>query len=175
MDNARTQQRTTRHGRNAGFSMVETILAIALTSIVALSFSPMLMQSVGSYSLATSRSRSLSDARHAMFHMSRELLQLSTADIQGISATQLQFIDSQGQATNFTFNAGSVFQGATLLVPNVNNLTFSYLDSAGVVTNVIANVRRIVISLNVQSAGNQGTVALRTEVFPRGFMYTNFQ
>ncbi|MBI2343770.1 MAG: prepilin-type N-terminal cleavage/methylation domain-containing protein [Deltaproteobacteria bacterium] len=157
-----------------GFTMTELILGMLIMSIVALAFAPLLTQTVASYSLAASRSRALHDARHAMFQITRELLLLDAGDLQGINGSQLQFVDENNVATEYSQTGTNVFRGQTMLVPNVNALTFNYFDDQGNITNVIASVRRISIVLRVDTPP-QGIFTLRSEVFPRSFVYTNFQ
>lgn len=157
-----------------GFSMTETIMAIVVISIVSLSFAPMFMEMVGSYSLANSRSRALHDARHAMFQISRELLTVSNNSITAISPTQIDFNDSAGAPTFYRVNSGSLWRNNVLLSPNVNSLNFTYLDQDGVATANLGLIRRITIEMVIGAPGNQGTVPLRTEIFPRAFVYDNF-
>lgn len=157
-----------------GFTATEVILGVVIMSITALSFAPLMTQAIGSYSLSAARTRTVHDARHAMLQMTREILLISTNEILGANSTQLQFVDQVGANTDYRLQGGSIFRGNTLLVPNVNALTFSYLDSNGAPTNVLATIRRIGITLRVTSPA-QGNVTLRSEVFPRGFVYNNFQ
>jgi prepilin-type N-terminal cleavage/methylation domain-containing protein len=156
-----------------GFTATELILGIVIMSITALAFAPLLTQAVASYSLATTRSRVLHDTRHAMYQITRELLQVGTGEITAIAPSQLSFLDQQNAATTYAINGSSVLRNQTLLLPNANTLTFTYFDSLGVQTNVIADVRRIGVELQV-NAPTQGTFTLRSEVFPRSFIYTNF-
>ena len=67
-----------------------------------------------------------------------------------------------------------VLRDATMLAPNVSGLTLTYYDQNYNVTATIADVRRIGIQLDVDVPA-QGTMTLRSEVFPRSFIYTNFQ
>lgn len=157
-----------------GFSAIEVTLGIVIMSITALAFAPMLTQAVASYSLAATRARAVHDIRHAMFQMTREILYIGNNEILGASPTQLQFVDQSSANTDFRLQNGRVMRGATLLVPNVTGLTFIYRDSNGNPTTVLNAIRRIGITLSV-SAPVQGTVTLRSEVFPRGFVYNNFQ
>jgi prepilin-type N-terminal cleavage/methylation domain-containing protein len=68
---------------NRGFTLTELILGMVIMSITALAFAPLLTQAVGSYSMATTRSRAVNDTRHAMFQMTRELLQIVTDSVYG--------------------------------------------------------------------------------------------
>lgn len=157
-----------------GFTMIEVTLGVVIMSITALAFAPLLTQAVASYAMSAQRARTLHDTRHAMFQMTREMLYIGTNEITGISPTQLQFIDQGGLNANYRLLNGSIMRGNTLLVPNVSAFTLTYLDSNGAQTAVLASIRRIGINLQV-TAPTQGTVTLRSEVFPRGFVYTNFQ
>ncbi len=157
-----------------GFTATELILGIVIMAITSLAFAPLLTQAVASYALATTRARTVHDTRHAMFQITRELLLIGTNEITAISPTQIQFIDQTGVPADYRLQGGSIFRGNILLVPNVNALTFTYLDGTGTATAVVGSIRRIGINLRVTSP-SYGTVTLRSEVFPRGFVYNNFQ
>ncbi|MBI4238245.1 MAG: prepilin-type N-terminal cleavage/methylation domain-containing protein [Deltaproteobacteria bacterium] len=177
MQKAKCKRQNGRIGRR-GFSATEVLLSMIILSIVALAVSPVFFQSVASYALATGRARVMHDARNAIMQMQREMITVTTARITGIQAQQFSFIDDNALAATYQFTPGAPFgtitRGATLVMPNAVNLTFSYFDANGAVTNVIANVRRIGVTI-VAAAPNQGNLTLRTEVFPRNFAYTNFQ
>jgi Tfp pilus assembly protein PilW len=167
----------TRRAWHAGFSSTEVLLTIVIMSIVCVCVSPIFFQSVAAYAISSARARVVYDARNALMQIQREMLLVTTASITGIQPDQFSFIDSNALATNYRFiagNPGSIQRGNTLVMPNANGLTFTYLDSNGAQTAVIANVRRINIQLVGQAPG-QGTLTLRSEIFPRRFVYQNFQ
>ncbi len=157
-----------------GFTMIEITLGMVILAITSVALAPLLSQAVGSYALSETRTRAVQDTNHAMTQITHELLLIKSNQILGISPTQIQFIDQAGANTDYHLQNGSIFRGNALLVPNVNALTFTYLDGTGVATNVIASIRRIGVDLRV-NAPSYGVISLRSEVFPRGFAYNNFQ
>lgn len=164
---------TTRTDQQRGFTLIELCLSMVLTSIMAVGMFPMLYTAVNTYAIATSRNRVVHNVQHALLQMQGEILDLPPANITGISATSFQFIDAVGAATSFTFANGTVSRGNSTLAPDISALTFTYYDQNNAQTNVLANVRRIGIALTGSGLG-QGTFTMRTEVFPRRLLYTNF-
>lgn len=158
--------------------MTDLILTSVLVSIITIAVAPIFATSVASYALASQRMRVVGDTRSALMQMEREFIRLTSNTLTGIGANQINFLDpNTGQAVDYRFvagNPGSIMRGNALVMPNATALTFGYFDANGNVTNVIANVRRISIQLS-GNAQNQGALTLRSLVYPRNFIYTNFQ
>lgn len=163
--------------RQRGFTMPELILAMVVTAIMALALAPLLTQGVNTYVLVSSRSRLVHDIRHALNRMSGEVLHIGPGNIMLIQPQRLSFVDAQGGPADYGLVAngarGAIYRTAIPLLRNVNNLQFIYYDRYGNVTNIPANVRRIVMQITA-NAPLAGTMTLQSEVFPRRFVYNNF-
>lgn len=166
------------HTPARGFTMVECILGVVLTAIIALSLAPLTTQGLNTYVVAANRARLLNDVRFALSRMAREILFLRPGDLRLIQPARITFVDQSGQPADYGLVAngarGTLFRTANVVLNNVNAVQFAYLDGGGNPTNVIANVRRI----NVQMTANTpvaGVVTLRTEIVPRNFAYANFR
>lgn len=163
--------------RTDAFTLIEATLAMVLAGILAFGIAPLLLLSLDSYAMVTVRTRAINNSRQAMQRMEGELMRLTTADLLSIQPDQISFRDSQGLVTDYRLVNGApaaIFRGADQLLANVNALTFTYTDLAGVPTQQIAAVRRIEIAFIAQ-VPPQSPLPLRVEVFPRGFVYTNYQ
>lgn len=161
----------------SGFTMTDLILSSLLVSIIVIAVAPIFAGAVASYALASQRMRVVGDTRNALMQMEREIIGLTSNTLTGIAATQISFTDINGAATDYHLvagNPGSVQRGNAVVLPSATALTFTYYDGNGVITNVIANVRRIGIQITGSTA-NQGSLTLRSIVFPRNFLYSNFQ
>lgn len=164
--------------RQHGYTLVEVILAVVLTSALALTLTPLLTQGLNVYVLATQRARLLHDVRFALTKMSREIVRARAVDIRLAQPTRFTFVDTSGGPADYGFIAagtrGTLYRTGIPVLTNVNNLQFRYFDANGNPTSSVANIRRIGIQLTA-NAPVAGTLTLRTEVFPRPFAYTAFR
>lgn len=159
-----------------GFTLIELILTVIIVGLIAGVSAQVLLQGIDTYSLITSRKNAMDNARVSMDRMVSEFLLLKSLDISSIQEAQIDFVDQLGGATNFKrVNTIDLYRGNDYMGGPLALLDFDFYKSDGTVTNVAADVRKINIELTIQSLGGYGTIPLRTEVFPRNFMYTNFR
>ncbi len=164
---------------NKGFTLIEIILTIMVVGVIAGVSAKVLMDGIDTYSLVTSRRDAVEHARVGMDRMVSELLLVDSNDITLASGTKVSFTDANNSSTNFqrktVQNTWELYRGDDFLAGIVGLLDFDYYRDNGNSTSWPWLVRRINIELTVQTLGGYGTIPLRTEVFPRNFMYTNFR
>lgn len=165
---------------NKGFSLVELIMVMFLVLMLAGTFGVMMGKSAESYSSVTNRLISLDDVQLAMLRLQRDVTSM-TALLNNSTTSSLSL-------THPAFPAGETFclqngalviggntcaAGSPVLLRNVQSLNFAYYDASGNVTADLAAARRIRITVQITSA-NAGVVSLSSDVFPRVFLYGNF-
>lgn len=172
-----------------GFTFVETILAIVVVGVIAGVAAKVLVAGLDVYSLIVNRNNAFQTARLAMDRMVDELVLLNPWDLRNITYmgdTRVSFIDTDRIATNFRKTTYSrpgssipcINRGADFLAGDVTTLDFDYYKADGTAANMFwdaFNWRRINIEFTVTAQGSAGAVHLRTDVFPRSFMYSNFE
>ncbi|PIR17784.1 MAG: hypothetical protein COV46_02745 [Deltaproteobacteria bacterium CG11_big_fil_rev_8_21_14_0_20_49_13] len=165
--------------KNKGFTLIELLLTIIVVAIISGVSAQVLVRGIEIYSLIANRRDALEHARVGMDRMVSELLLVKSLDITSISNTNISFKDINGSSTSFRratqYNTIDLFRGSDFLAGQVALLDFDYYKSDGSPANFTWDVRRINIELTIQTIGGYGDVPLRTEVFPRNFMYTNFR
>ncbi len=172
-----------RRKRERGFTFVEMLLTVVLVGILATVAAKLLLVGLDIYALIVNRNNAFHNARVAVDRMTDEMLLVETDDITWIGDQRFSFIDAGGSGTNFrqtTVSQGGLsvpclYREDDYLAGNVTSLDFDYYREDGSMAFFIWQVRRINIDLTVEAPGNAGAVRLRTEVFPRNFMYTNFR
>ncbi|MBI2092689.1 MAG: prepilin-type N-terminal cleavage/methylation domain-containing protein [Deltaproteobacteria bacterium] len=162
-----------------GFTLIELILTIIIVGIIALVSAQVLMRGIETYSLVTNRKDATQHARVGMDRMIQELMLLKSLDLTYASDARIDFFDATGALTNFrrasVYSTIDLFRRDDFLAGRISLLDFDFYRSNDAATTVPLAVRRINIELTTQTIGGYGTVPVRTNVFPRNFMYTNFR
>ena len=161
-----------------GFSMIEMILSIVISGIILGVTVQVMRTHIDAYSFITNRDTALSDASYALNRMAYELLRVDTADILTIAEDSIEFTDDDGNAASFeTGPSGDddgLFRGDELLLTPVDSLLITYYDINSVETAVIADIRKIELTLITAPLGTEGSITLKTMVTPRAFIYENY-
>ncbi|MBI1909353.1 MAG: hypothetical protein HYS22_04210 [Deltaproteobacteria bacterium] len=162
---------------NQGFGLLETILVIAVISAIFAVTAELLLRGLSAYQLVSSRQDILERAELAMDRMVREIRLLGISSFQGpLGGTTLTFRDTTGTVTNFSLNGNTLSRGNDSLATGIFSLSFSYWDKNGNSTNAVSKVRRVAIGLTLMPNDSQtNNITLRSQVFPRNFVYGNFQ
>jgi prepilin-type N-terminal cleavage/methylation domain-containing protein len=162
-----------------GYTLIELILTIIIVGIIAGVSAQVLLRGIDAYSLIMNRKDALQHARIGMDRMVSELSMVRNTDLSSISDTNISFWDINGNLTNFRrrsqYNTYELYRGEDFLAGRLGLLDFDFYQSNGTSTSLPNSVRLINIELTIQSLGGYGSIATRTNVFPRSFMYTNFR
>ena len=153
-----------------GFTLVELVLTIALIAIVAGVIAPVLVGGLRSYVMISSQKAALAQVRLAMERMSAEIRLIPDTDsIDTWTSTQFQFDIPSESNVRYRLQSGDLQRGSTDLASNVSNLNFTYLNSGGNPAAAKEDIYRIGVEMTLDAAGGQGSITIRTEVFPRRF------
>ncbi len=155
-----------------GFSLIELISVIVISSIVAGIIGSALSTGFFGYFLATSMNPLSNQATIAMTRMSNDLR--NAASFTSIGASSVTFTDAANNAyvyDNTSCGASTLCltkNGGTpsTLVTGVTTLTFSYYASTLAVTGLAAAVRAVTVNLTL-TGSNTNTVALVNTIYPR--------
>ncbi|MBI4373744.1 MAG: hypothetical protein HY542_02600 [Deltaproteobacteria bacterium] len=153
--------------------MVELILTMMLLGIVVSVSGVFMGRGVDAFRLVTDRTDAVQQARFAMTRIQKELEQLT--DVQVASSGRIVFLDPALSPVEFRFDGTTLYRGADRLVSGVNAFQITYYRDSGAETSAAPQVRRIHVDLTLQTERNSGTLALRTDVFPRKFIYEDFR
>ena len=149
---------------NAGFSLLELLIAMAVTLLMMTAATTLLTSSVGTRARENRRSDALADAQRALSIMTREIANsgfgLSNNGIVGTDATASKIriraninntnatINDQDEDITFIYQPfpvaaivrfDSVTGSSTVLANNISNFTLTYRDAAGNSTNAAGN------------------------------------
>lgn len=154
--------------KTTGFTLIETVLVIALIAIVSLSVAPGLMASFKNYELLTNRAASLGQAHFALERMVKELHQVSSINaISQINSNELSFEFPLGNLIEYSISNGNLMRNSDIACSNINQLNFRYFDEQGSLTNNKNNTRSIEINLVKNYSSGAQNINLKTRVFLR--------
>ena len=163
-----------------GFTLVEFIIVIVITGIIAGILSILIGEVTKTYTFIRVRGTALSDNRLAMNRMVREIRQVaSITSIYSATPERFQFGNVNGEDITFEKVAGSLKRNSDELADSVESLQFEYRDINNVLlTNVTivvnnpatpeaeeTNIWRITINLTIKRANE--TVKFQDQVHPR--------
>lgn len=169
---AHRRRRSGGANRCAGFSLVELILVVVLTAILAAVGSQMMGKSLQSFVFGKEVTKGDSQARVALERLTRDLRMVrSPANLIIAPATAITFSDTEGNNVNYSLAGGRLMRNAQVLADDVNNLQFAYLRSDG---NTVAATATEVYFITASVAVKRGILAtdittLRATVHPRNF------
>lgn len=167
-----------------GFTFVETLLTVVIISIIASVAAQVLLSGLDVYALVINRNNAFQTARTAMDRMENEILLFNSTSLTWLGSNRMSFIDVDGIATSFKSQTQAmgrrsvpcIYRGSDYLAGDVTVLSFAYKRMDGASTIWPTQVRRIDVDFTVQSVATAaGTVRIRETIFPRNFMYSNFQ
>jgi prepilin-type N-terminal cleavage/methylation domain-containing protein len=133
-----------------GFTLVEMVIVNAITGIIAVIASKILNQAFYGYVTNKNIIDANWQGQSALERMTRELHMIrSPSDITTATASQISFIDINGNAINFNLSGSSLMRNTQILADGISNLTFTYLNSNGSSTATPSAIRYIKISFNI--------------------------
>lgn len=160
---------------HSAFTLIEAVLTLVLLSILAIPSSHFLTEGIDSYFFEFERIKTTEDARYTMQRIKQELMYLNSASILQTTPTRLDYLDQTSQQTSLALQGTDLYRGADLLSQNVQSLSFAYYDQNGSATFTPSAVRRIAVQVDLIANAGAPPVNYRVDVYPRNFMYQNFQ
>jgi len=131
------------------------------------------------YSFIANRQTAIADSRYALDRISTELLLIESADLISATTNQIEFEDNNGVDTSFELGS---YNGQTALMRDnepmivpVSNFEIKYYDDSNTETAVLDDIRKIEVAITTAEIGNEGNVVLTGSIFPRNFIYDNYQ
>ena len=155
--------------RSRGFTLIEMIMVIVITGLIASLGGMLLHHGVRAYVLSGELTESDWQGRLALERLLRDLRRLrsaSPADLTMTPSDRISFVDESGQSISYTLSGGTLMRNGKPLADGISTLAFSYLRDDGKNTAASASeVFYISASFTLNQGGSNRS--LRGTVFPR--------
>jgi prepilin-type N-terminal cleavage/methylation domain-containing protein len=149
-----------------GYTLVEMVSVIAILSIIGMSSSYVVVESMKVYARTAPGLDASYQAHLACERMKRDIRDLGgTASITVFVADALAFDDSSANTISYSLSGGDLTRNGDLLARGVTGLTFTYRKSDGTPATTPAELALVEIDLTVQTGTEP--YRLQTCVFPR--------
>lgn len=152
-----------------GFTLIEMIIVIVITAILASVGVPLLVNLANSFQFSIARKNLSESAEVTLRRMDREIRRLRNIEsISTATSTTYAFTDIDNYIIQYA-RSGSTLQRTLnvttdILADNVTSLTFTYYDDFGNITAVLTNIRLIQIDITISKDAN--TINYRALVRP---------
>jgi len=165
----------TRHchrNRYHGFTLIEMVMVIVLTGIIAALGSKMLVAGFTSYQTSRDLIQAQWQGTIALERLSRDLRTIRSATIADLTltpATQITFTDTNANVISYTLSGTTLMRNGQPLADGITSLAFSYIASDGKTTAATAaQTHYVVVDIAVSTPGSGYTA--RTAIHPRAFL-----
>jgi len=154
--------------KQQGFTLLELVLVILLTSIIAGVASKIIAQGLTIYLTARYTTDADWQGRLALERMARDIRAVSSGGISTAAASQLTFTDTNGNSVSYSLSSTSLMRNSQILANGVSTLTFGYFDKNGATTATSSLIRYIKITLTIVQ--DNTNFSLSTSVYPRNLL-----
>ncbi len=152
--------------KQQGFTLLELVFVIALTSIIVVVASNIIAMGAQTYLAAKNTVDADWQARLSLERMARDIRAVrSVTSISTATATQLVFTDFDGTSISYSLSGTSLMRNSQILADGVSSLAFGYFDKNGVTTAVATLIRYVTITLNITQSNSN--FSLNTAVYLR--------
>ena len=154
--------------KNKGFTLIELIIVIVLSSILVKIGSYVLLTGFKAYYTNQNIMTANNQARMALERMTRDIHSVrSSASITTATSSQFSFTNISGTNITYQLTGSALMRNTQVLADNVSSLSFSYLDKNAVTTAVPANIRYVTVNLLISLGVAQYT--LRTTIYTMNY------
>jgi Tfp pilus assembly protein PilW len=154
------------HKKIAGFTMMELVLVIMLTAVVAGIGSLIMAQGLRAYLNFQNISVADWQMRVALENMTREIRSLRyPSDITTATTTQFSFVDNNAKSVSYSLSGTNLMENTAVLANGVTSMTFYYYNNTLALTTIPSAI--ILVELVITFNINNTTTTTQLFWFPR--------
>jgi len=145
--------------KRRGFTLIEFVLVIALSGILFLGLSQIVLTTLKCWNIALAESDLTTLAEIGFSRLGNEVKQIKdTTSLITATSNDIKFTDVNDNTVEYKINTNKMFRNSNVAVDNVNALSFQYLDKDGntITSPIIApsqtNVRMVRMGITVATS-----------------------
>ena len=170
----RVRVRVRRHWGHQGFSMIELILVMVVTGIIASVTALIFRPTLDSWSLDSSRLTETDSLSYAMNRIMDEIASIqSNTGVLTATASRLRFIGGTGATVDYQLTGSNLMRNSDILARDVQSMTVTYsnVTNAAIGTPAVSPSTTDIWKINVELVGLRDgeTVRLQSAMHPRNF------
>jgi prepilin-type N-terminal cleavage/methylation domain-containing protein len=156
-----TTQRSTR-----GFTLVEVVLVITITAIVALIPSQVMQESIKVYASVAPRLDAAYQARLATERLRRDVREMGNLNlISAMTSTALTFTDTSNRTVSYLLTGSDLTRNGDKIATGVNSLAFRYWQDDGTVATAARDIFLLEVDLTIQMRSEP--YRIQSAIYPR--------
>lgn len=136
--------------RRCGFTIIEVLFVVVLIAVLSAVVYPYLRAFHTGWQSADRRSEVIQNARVGLDKITRELRQAGS--FTSIQSSLIGFVDVDNDPVTYRLNAGNLERNSAVLAGPIDSLSFTYYDSSGVETAVVAEVKSVKVAMTVSDS-----------------------
>jgi prepilin-type N-terminal cleavage/methylation domain-containing protein len=164
--------RSAPRSTEAGFTLMELIMTIVATGLLAGFTASMLISGVETYDYLNARKEALEDSRRALQRIVKEVRQaVDPGMIQKAAADSLRFLNVDSSSVQVRYTNQSILLNGQILIDRVTQFNLVYYDGAGTQLAFPINNTGVVWRIRVAFVYNANgqSIALQQDIVPRNF------
>ncbi|MCU0651192.1 MAG: prepilin-type N-terminal cleavage/methylation domain-containing protein [Candidatus Omnitrophica bacterium] len=155
-----------------GFTLIEAVVAIVITGILAAFGSMIIMQVIDSWNTVSFRAESVAQGRWAAARMSRQIRSVrNSTNVWTAGPGAFKFTTYDGSNITYNVSSNNLLENNIVLAQDVARLNFTYYNATGgVITSPVVapsqtNINRLSFEIEIRSGGQ--SKVMNTSVYPR--------
>ena len=136
-----------------GFTIIETIIVVVLVGILSLFFAVYIREGFGAWQFLSGQKSITLSSRAALNRVVKELRQ--NTEIKTHTSKEVSFLDVDNNVVTFSQSGSNLLRDSDILLQNLQDLKFTYLDKDGNETAIPSDIRVIRCRLTVVKGENK--------------------
>lgn len=157
-----------------GFTLIEMVIVITVTAILALFLAGAIEKGVESWYFVADRSDLMTQTPYALNRMARELRYIKDSkSVYAAASNTITFTDANNNSITFSLSGNTIYRNNDILLDGVAAFSLQYSDANGniivapLVNPAKTDIRKIKIFIRTQKGSNP--LDMETTLKPRNF------
>lgn len=154
--------------KQKGFTLIELILVIVISSIVTVVVSRIIAAQLSSIYVSSTAVSTNAQTRLSMIRMTDEIGNIAHNGLSTSStANSLTFVDTDNNTITYSLAGNSLMRNSNVLADNIQSLTFTYYNKTGAVISPPPSTATVYIQITLVTIVPSSSSSITTTIFLR--------